>query len=752
MALKKPGIKDLKQEVKVLQKQLKDEKIINTSLRHQINNYQFITENILEMIWIFDVEMKCFTYVSPSVKKVLGYTTEEFLSLTLTNIFPLHSLQKLELLIREGLPHFLATKEKTEYTETFELYHKKGSKIWVESLFYPHENTKNGRIETIGTSRVVNEKVRMERDLIESEAKFRALFLSAGDATLVFQDERIIECNDKSLSLLKGTREEIINLHPWEFSPVYQPDGRSSQEKAKELINHVFKGESIKFEWRHMKKDGELFDAEVSLSMVDNEQKIFIAILRDITERKKAEKDLKESEEQNRIIIDNIPIVIWKSDASGKTIFVSKNVETVYGYTSEEIYKYGTKVWLERIHPDDVKRTQEKFGRLFTHKEPFDVEYRIKTKSGKWIWLHDIADKTYMEGGKQVAFGVFHDISERKSMENEFKRSEEKFRNLFNAVSDAILIIDLEGKMLEINEAATKRYGYTREEFLKLHPKDYIAPEYFKHLTSRIGSLRSEELKTYESVHIAKNGEEIPVESSIRKIFYDDKPAILALSRDISERKEMQRKLFNTMIEAEERERERYAKELHDGLGPILSTCKIYFHTINVLKDEKKKKEHIHRTGELLEDALQSIKDISNNLSPHILRNYGLGQALQSFVSKLEHITKIQFSITSNLRRRFPETIEFTLYRILVELINNSLKHSQAKTIKIVLHKKANKTIISYSDDGIGFDYKMVKSAKKGFGLLNLENRIKEIGGTYYFQTAPNCGTIVNISLKNTSP
>ena len=210
----------------------------------------------------------------------------------------------------------------------------------------------------------------------------------------------------------------------------------------------------------------------------------------------------------------------------------------------------------------------------------------------------------------------------------------------------------------------------------------------------------------------------------------------------------MQRQLYKTMIESEERERERYAKELHDGLGPILSTCKIYFYSLNVIKDKKKQKQYINRAGELLEDALLSIKEISNNLSPHILRNYGLTHALHSFTAKLAVLPDTQVFIQSELNDRFSEIIEFTLYRTLVELINNSVKHSKAQKIELHLKKEKNFLHIVFSDNGIGFNYNELKQHGDGFGLLNLEHRINEIGGEYYFYSQPGIGVKVEIIVK----
>ncbi|NJO91178.1 MAG: hypothetical protein HC831_21100 [Chloroflexia bacterium] len=209
----------------------------------------------------------------------------------------------------------------------------------------------------------------------------------------------------------------------------------------------------------------------------------------------------------------------------------------------------------------------------------------------------------------------------------------------------------------------------------------------------------------------------------------------------------MERKVFSTMIHAEENERERYAKELHDGLGPLLSTSMIYLHTINEEQKPELIKEYANRAYSILEDATRTVKEISNNLSPLILKEYGIAQALRSFIEKTEPVTQIKFTIIDELTKRFSEITEFTIYRTLVELINNSLKHSRANEVIISFKCEQQDTLIYYQDDGVGFNYESALSDKRGFGLLNLENRIKKIGGDYNYFTAPGNGVQVSIKL-----
>ena len=342
-----------------------------------------------------------------------------------------------------------------------------------------------------------------------------------------------------------------------------------------------------------------------------------------------------------------------------------------------------------------------------------------------------------------------HNITDKKMMEEELRESEENFRNIFNSSTDGILVVDFDFNILAANKKIIDLVDIDASKIRSLKANDFIFEEDLLIIRNRFDLLKAGKLLPTIEISIKRpNNEIFPAEINSRIINFQKKKAILTVIHDISDKKHLQRKLFEAQVESEERERERYAKELHDGLGPLISTCKIYFHSLKNQINENKRDEQIIRAGELLEDALSSIKEISNNLSPHILRNYGLFQALHSFVDKLTRVTDIEFIINSDAEKRYPEIIEFTLYRTIVELINNSVKYSGADTISIEISDHDRLLVVKYSENGKGFDYEHKIREGKGFGLMNLENRIKKIDGKYEYNTSPGNGVHVKISIK----
>ncbi len=168
----------------------------------------------------------------------------------------------------------------------------------LHSFIRPVKNEHGEVIHAICQHRDITEQVLADRQLRLNERKYKALFMQAGDAAFVMKRDRFIDCNERAEKLFRLSRLEMIEKHPWEVSPEFQPDGSRSREKAELLMDRVLEGETQHFEWMHITGTGEPLDVEVTLSIVDQEQEIFHAVLRDISKRKKAEKDLKDALEQ----------------------------------------------------------------------------------------------------------------------------------------------------------------------------------------------------------------------------------------------------------------------------------------------------------------------------------------------------------------------------------------------------------------------------------------------------------------------
>ncbi|MBN2527818.1 MAG: PAS domain S-box protein [Deltaproteobacteria bacterium] len=227
---------------------------------------------------------------------------------------------------------------------------------------------------------------------------------------------------------------EISGYSDEEIAQLKAPDSYYSPEeleRANAAISRIIAGESATLEISLITKDGRHIPTEYQASPIPDDTgviKYLISVGRDVTDRRRIETSTRESERLFRVLIENIPSVAWITAQNGRTSYISPNVSKIYGYTPEEILAAGDALWMERIHPDDRETVRNAFAALFSLRCPFDVEYRLLHRDGRWIWLHDRATILEEEDGVPFAIGVFSDITERKLAEEEKARLEEHLR------------------------------------------------------------------------------------------------------------------------------------------------------------------------------------------------------------------------------------------------------------------------------------------------------------------------------------
>ena len=222
----------------------------------------------------------------------------------------------------------------------------------------------------------------------------------------------------------------------------------------------------------------------------------------------------------------------------------------------------------------------------------------------------------------------------------------------------------------------------------------------------------------------------------IRELFYSLKKAEI-------DRNRTERGVLNAIINTEENEKKRFAKDLHDGLGPLLSTVKMSLSALTERIKDPSGMVILNNTSHLVNESINTIKDISNNLSPHVLLNFGLASALSAFTTKINQTKTIEIDFKSNMEnQRLENDKEVVLYRAACELINNSIRHSGASKIEIELNKHEKFITLQFSDNGRGFDIcTLGKEETKGMGLSNIETRVRSIEGVFILESTQGRGT-----------
>ena len=208
-------------------------------------------------------------------------------------------------------------------------------------------------------------------------------------------------------------------------------------------------------------------------------------------------------------------------------------------------------------------------------------------------------------------------------------------------------------------------------------------------------------------------------------------------------RQESEQKILSAIINTEETERQTFARELHDGLGPVLSSIKM---TLSAIKPETLtplNREIINKALNASNTSVTTLKEIANNLSPHLLKNYGLEKAIETFINQLFSSTDIKvgfkFEFSEN---HLSEELKISCYRVVSELMNNSLKHANPNIISLEITESESLLTIHYKDDGCGFENSKTskKSKVPGMGFNNIISRTKSLNGMYHLETSPGNG------------
>ena len=213
---------------------------------------------------------------------------------------------------------------------------------------------------------------------------------------------------------------------------------------------------------------------------------------------------------------------------------------------------------------------------------------------------------------------------------------------------------------------------------------------------------------------------------------------------NVEEEVRKKREIIKAIMEAQEKERKEISSELHDNVNQILTTCKLF---LEIARNNPADARFIDGCYQNIQMVIEEIRNISHNLTPYTLKDLGLAAAVHDIVQKINQSGKLSIRLSS-FQHLDEETInpdiKLAIFRIIQEEINNVLKHAQATVLTINLAVQDEKITVVMTDDGRGFDEKIVK---KGMGLNNIQNRVEYYKGSFCLKTAPGEGCELRIEL-----
>ena len=418
-----------------------------------------------------------------------------------------------------------------------------GNLLWLRTNKMPLHDRDGRVIGVLGTYEDITGRKQAEEALKRSEEKYRSLVSNIPEVVWTADSNLNFAFISDSIETVSGfSTEEVYRQGARLFLECIHPDDIGRVRAAFEALFRT--GAPYDVECRIRRKDGEwIWIHDRSLGTYEKDGVRYAdGLLSDVTERKQAEEDLRVREDEFRSLVSNIPDVIWTVDSRFHIVFVSKNVEKVSGYTVQEIYGKGARLFLEVIHPDDLAKTREAVEALLTRGEPYDGELRLRRKDGAWIWVHGRAVAAYEKDGVRYVDGLFSDITERKRAEE----ARAFLATLVESSPDAIVGASLDGAIVSWNKGAELLYGYRADEVIGKHasiltPADRAAE--VQRMLERVKA--GQTTANLETSRVKKDGTVVEVSLTVSPIrnAAGEITGAATIARDITERKWNEREL-----------------------------------------------------------------------------------------------------------------------------------------------------------------------------------------------------------------
>lgn len=614
----------------------------------------------------------------------------------------------------------------------------KGNAFPVESVAIPIFYNNKPAIQVL--MKDLREIKKYEKELEKSESKYRQLFDNSPDAIFVMDKKGIFQdCNKQSTKITGYSKEEIIGNTPELFSPEYQFGKEKSQDKIIEYHQKAFSGETVVFEWDTVCKNKNRKITEVSyFTYTASNNELVCAVVKDITEKRKAEIKLAESEEKYRTYIDASPIGVFVTDQKGNYIEVNKAACNLLAYRKEELL--GKNI-VEIIQPDTIERAKKHFEKVL--KDGF--------ASGSSVFIKKNGDKLFgkidaIKLSNTKMLGFVTDITKEIELQKELLTKEKQYRLLFENIHSEFILFDaLKDKtgqvtsftIIEVNEAYLKTVNVRKEDLIGKTTEDVYkenAKVFFKDMKMVA--------ETGKSISFDYHFKNIDLHYLV-KIYSPQINQVAIIFNNITELKKHQQELIKAKEKAEESDRLKSAflanmsHEIRTPMNAILGFSNILKRrNITPEKQDDFVNIILDRGNHLLE-IINDLIDISKieagiiNIETKEINLYNFINNIKgTFVSELSgKDLNLKLSVNSNDRNIFISSDYQKLNQVLSNLLSNAIKFTQTGVVEIGYLKEESRVKIFVKDTGIGIDEEKQKEIFERFRQAD-ESISKNYGGT----------------------
>jgi PAS domain S-box-containing protein len=482
-----------------------------------------------------------------------------------------------------------------------------------------------------------------------------------------------------------------------------------------------------------------------------------IETLRVRTQREDAAMALQEREERFRQALSAADAGAWEWDIQTNTVVWSDENFKLLGLDPKSD-RPSYERWLSCVHPDDKARVESAIQWAVEQRSDLNMEFRIILPDGTERWITDVGRIRLNEHGQPIAmFGIQIDITERKRIEEALRSSEERTSKAFDLCPDAITITSLEdGSLVAVNEAFTTLSGYEVPEALDRTTVELGIWESEAARDAWVSHVLSERRVREESLRLrTKDCDVRTCLVSAEIIDLEERSHLLTYTRDVTERLETeeavrrsreQLRLLAARLQAvREDERTTIAREIHDEFGQALTGIKMDLSWLvqRFPKTWKRAHERAEALQQLVDETIDSVRELSARLRPSVLDDLGLGAAVEWLTQDVERRSGIKTKVTVRLEGAVLDKDQSTaLFRILQEALTNVVRHAEAQHVDVRIERTDRQVSLEVKDDGQGLRGDELESGKS-LGLIGMRERAGALGGRVTLGSGPKGGTTV---------
>jgi PAS domain S-box-containing protein len=610
------------------------------------------------------------------------------------------------------------------------------------------------------------ERQRAEAAFHASEVRYRTILQTAMDGFWLADPQgRLLAVNAAYCQMSGYSSPELLAMHIPDLEAV---------EAAADTAAHIHKimaqGED-RFETRHRRKDGSVFTVEISVQYQPTDGGRFVAFLRDITARQRAEAALLDAHWRLASIIEGTHVGTWEWNVQTGAVVFNERWAEIVGYTLAELAPISIKTWARLAHPEDMKQSAALLERHFAGELPdYDWECRMQHKAGHWVWVHDrgrVITRT-SDGQPLMMFGTHTDITERKQTEAALQASNELLtRFIHHSPIYAYIkaVTPTESLVLQASDNFQQMIGSPDAEIVgktmaELFPADLAAK------------------MTDDDWTVVTKGEVLRVDEDLNGRHYStikfpivqgDKTLLAGYTIDVTERhraeealllsRQQLRALSAHLETLREEERTRVAREIHDVLAQELTRLKMDAVWLSRRLARPLDADQLITVQERLvvmtavtDTAIQSVQKIATELRPVVLDSLGLCAAVEWQARDFQTRTGIACAATVPEQDLPLDRDRSTaVFRIVQESLTNVLRHAQATQVEILLRPEADQLVLRIQDNGCGIPPETL-SDPRSIGLAGMRERALFLDGQLDIRSQPGAGTTIAMRLPLMPP